>query len=69
MLHERLREVRAEFRYKQIDIADALHISRQAYSHYENNTRKIPAETLIELADFYKMPLDELVGRVLKKED
>ena len=52
MLHERLKELRAEFRYRQQDIANALHISRQTYCHYENNTRKIPVETLIDLADF-----------------
>ena len=68
MLHDRLKELRIEFRYKQKDIADALHITRQTYSHYENNTRKIPVEALIDLADFYEMSLDDLVGRDFKKE-
>lgn len=67
MLHERIKELREENRYKQKDIANAIHTSRQAYSHYENGTRKITAETLISLADFYEMSLDELVGRTLKK--
>ena len=67
MLHERMKDLRAEFRYKQKDIADALHITRQTYSHYENGTRKIPVEAIIDLADFYQMPLDELVGRTFKK--
>ena len=69
MLHEHLKELRTITRYKQKDIAKALHITRQTYSHYENGTRKIPVETLIALADFYEISLDELVGRHLKKEN
>jgi len=68
MLHERIKELRMNSRYKQKDIAKALYITRQTYSHYENGARKIPAETLINLADFYKMSLDDLVGRNFKKE-
>jgi len=67
MLHERLKELRTDTRYKQNDIAKALHITRQTYSHYENGIRKIPSEMLIDLADFYNISLDELVGRNFKK--
>ena len=66
-LYDRLKELRAVNRYKQKDIAEALHINPRTYSHYESGYRKISVEALVKLADFYCLSLDELIGRDLKK--
>jgi len=68
-LHDRLKLLRTYNRYKQKDIAEALHINPRTYSHYESGYRKISVEALIDLANFYAMSLDDLVGREFKKED
>ena len=35
----------------------------QYYQYYERGEREPQLSTLIRLADFYRIPLDELVGR------
>ena len=52
----------------QLQIGEYLHISQRAYAHYEADTRDIPVEILIKLADFYNVNLDYLVNRTNKKE-
>ncbi len=44
-------------------VADAVGCSVPVYSRYETGARQPPLETLICLADFYGITLDELVGR------
>ena len=46
-----------------------LNCTRSAYSKMESGTRLISIYDLIKLADFYKVSLDYLVGRVDNKED
>lgn len=63
MLLNRLRELRADRGYKQIDIANILKISREAYSLYESGRRQINPESMCMLADFYSVSVDYLLGR------
>jgi transcriptional regulator with XRE-family HTH domain len=42
-----------------------LNCSQAVYSRYENGDREPPIDALICLADFYKVSLDELVGRTV----
>ncbi|HEW2744391.1 TPA: helix-turn-helix transcriptional regulator, partial [Streptococcus pneumoniae] len=46
-----------------------LNCTRSAYSKMEAGNRLISINDLIKLADFYKVSLDYLVGRVDNKED
>lgn len=46
-----------------------LNCTRSAYSKMEAGSRLISINDLIKLADFYKVSLDYLVGRVDNKED
>ena len=46
-----------------------LNCTRSAYSKMEAGTRLISINDLIKLADFYKVSLDYLVGRVDNKEE
>lgn len=52
----------------QAEVGAKLNISQRSYAHFEAGTRGIPIETLIALADLYKVNLDYLVERTDKKE-
>lgn len=45
----------------QADLGHYLHISRQAYSNYENMKRNPDLESLVLLSSLYSISLDELV--------
>lgn len=59
----RLKELRTSQNLKQKDIAEALGISVQAYSNYENGNREPDLETLNNLANYFKVSVDYLLGR------
>lgn len=59
----KLKELRKKRKLNQQSVADVLNCSQAVYSRYENGDREPPLEALIRLADFYKVSLDELVGR------
>lgn len=63
MKYERIRNLREDSDLTQAEIAKHLHISQRAYSHYENDERAIPIETLIRLACYYRTSLDYLTNR------
>ncbi len=47
----------------QQQLADALNISRVNYTRYETGAVRPDYETLVIIADFYDISLDELFGR------
>lgn len=59
---KRLRDLREDNDLTQQNIADLLKISQRTYSHYENGTRNIPLEFLMELANYYNTSIDYIVG-------
>ncbi len=67
-MDNRIKDLREDCDLTQTDIANYLHISQRAYSHYESGSRKIPVELLVELADYYNCSLDYLLRRTDKKE-
>ena len=64
----RIKELREDSDLTQEDIALILSCSQRAYSHYEKGDRSIPIESLIKLADYYKVSLDYIVGRSNNKK-
>lgn len=58
-----LKKERDNKKYTQKEIADILNISQQTYNNYETGKRTPDIETLIRIADFYKVSLDYLTGR------
>ena len=58
-----LKEIRTRYGVSQKTIADILGCSVTVYSRYETGARQPPLETLIALADYSKISMDELVGR------
>ena len=64
---ERLRNLREDHDLTQKDVANVLSVSTRVYSNYECGDCEPSIESLIKLADYYKVSLDYLVGRTNKK--
>lgn len=62
-LHNVLKELRKENGLKQKEIAEKIQITERTYSNYETGKREPDIETLIKIADYYKISLDLLTGR------
>jgi transcriptional regulator with XRE-family HTH domain len=62
-LKNMLKKLRRERNLKQKEVAEMLNISQQTYGNYEAGNREPSITTLIEIAKFYKVSLDVLVGR------
>lgn len=64
----RLKELRTKNKLTQQDIALRLNIARSTYNGYEQNFSEPNIETLSNLADYYNVSLDYLVGRDYNNE-
>lgn len=60
---EVLFRLRTKNKLSQQQVADILNIHQRTYAHYEKGENEPSIETLIKLAEFYKIPIDVLVGR------
>lgn len=58
----RIRDLREDNDYTQIEIAARLHMQRNVYRRYELGEREIPTWAVIELAKLYKCSTDYLLG-------
>lgn len=61
--HENLLKLRQEKGLTQQEVADGSNLSLRGYQNYERGLREPSLSTLIALADFYDISLDELVCR------
>ncbi len=66
-LHNVLKKLRKEKDVTQTEVAEALNISQRTYSNYETGSREPSLDTLIEMADYYNISLDILLGRYEKR--
>ena len=64
----RLKELRKEKGLTQIEIGNILHVNKMTYNGYENENRQPPIEILCNIADYYNVSLDYLVGREYKND-
>lgn len=64
----RIRDLREDADLTQKQIAEILMCDQSLYSKYERGERPLPLELAIQLADFYKVSLDYLVGRTDQRE-
>lgn len=62
-LGQKLKKLRTDENLTQKQLAEKLNISRVNYTRYETNKARPDYETLITIADFYNISLDELFGR------
>ena len=60
----RLKELRIENGYSQIDIAKKLNMSKMAISHWENGNSEPSIEQLKILAKLFDVSVDYLIGYV-----
>mgnify|MGYP002563881532 CR=1 FL=1 len=60
---ERIAELRNEMGIKQAELAEALNIGRSSISEYEKGNTQPSMASLLELADFFQVSLDYLLGR------
>ena len=67
MLAERLRRLRQERKLKQVEVAEAVGLSLHGYQDLEREV--IPrGGVLLNLAEFYDVSIDWLMGRTEKRE-
>ncbi len=61
ILARNLTELRKQAGLTQYEVADLLHISRQAYSSYENNRRSPDICTWLALSKIFNVSLNDLL--------
>lgn len=59
----RLRDLREDNDLTQQQIADFLNTKQTIYSRYERGFQNIPLEYLVELANYYNVSTDYILGR------
>ena len=59
--HIVLKELRGN--KSQSEIAKELGLTQRTWSYYEQGTREPDIDTLIAIAEYFKVPIDVLVGR------
>lgn len=62
-INESLRQHRISRNISRQELATLLGISVRTYQTYETGTREPSMTSFIKMADFYRISLDELVGR------
>ena len=62
MLLKRLKDLREDNDWTQRHIADLLHISRSAYSAYENGANAPSIEALVNISKLYNTSVDYIIG-------
>lgn len=68
MMQNNLRKLRKEKSLSQIAVQMQTGIEQALISKYENGERVPPTETLMQLADFYGVSMDYIMGRTDRKE-
>ena len=63
IISKRLKELRHEKGYTQMQVAIYCDVTEKAYQNYELKTREPKLQVLVKIADFYGVSLDYLVGR------
>ncbi|MDE6441571.1 MAG: helix-turn-helix domain-containing protein [Clostridia bacterium] len=61
-LGQRLKELREEKNYTQKQLAEMLGINSVTYLHYEKEQREPPLALLADIAKFYGVSVDYLLG-------
>lgn len=62
MNQNRLKDLREDHDYTQQQVAEKIGITQRKYSYIETGVQQLTAEVLVELARFYKVSVDYLLG-------
>ena len=57
-----IKDLRVDHDLNQEDVAEHLNIAQQTYSNYERGERQIPVWVIVELAKYYEVSTDYLLG-------
>lgn len=68
-LAERIKQLRAEAKMTQEDLARELRVSKGAVGNWETGIRRPDPETLDEIADLFNVNMDYLLGRTDKRPE
>lgn len=61
-ISDRLKELRSETDFNQADVADIVHVTQASMSNYESGASSPDLDTVAELAKFYNVSTDYLLG-------
>ena len=67
MLNEKIKELRIALNLSQVKLAEALGVSKQCVSNWENDNIQPSIEMLIKLAQFFRVSCDYLLGLSFEK--
>lgn len=59
---QRIRELREDNDYNQTFVAKTIHVAQTTYSDYEKGKVRMPIECVVELARFYDVDLNFIIG-------
>lgn len=62
MVNNRIRELRKNQNMSQEALAEVIHTTQQAVSRMENHAYDIPSESLIEMARYFEVTTDYILG-------
>jgi transcriptional regulator with XRE-family HTH domain len=65
---KKLKELRKIEGWTQEEVAKRLGVSKQTYSHYENEKRRPGLDTIRELAGVYQVNIDDIFSQVLDNQ-
>lgn len=62
MFHNRLKSLRESHRLSQVDLANALGVTKQSISNWENDNIQPSIEMLVRIANYFHVKTDYLLG-------
>ena len=62
MLGNRIKELREVRHFSQVELAEAMHVSKQSISNWENGNILPSVEMVVKLAGFFSVSTDYLLG-------
>ena len=62
MLNERIRKLRQERNWSQVDLAKKLNVTKQSVSNWENDNIQPSIEMLVKLAEVFSVSTDYILG-------
>lgn len=62
-MYPRIRQLRKDNDFTQVQVARLLGMSQTGYSKYETGENDLPTRVLITLADFYQTSIDYILGQ------
>ena len=66
--YQRIRDLREDHDMTQEQVGKAVNVPQRTYAYYESGQRMVPPHVLRDLADFYQVSVDYILGRTDKKE-